>query len=267
MVQFHGGFGYQFGGRTPCCGRLRHERITATALESCPIFEDMDVIELLPNLDLLRFDIGQAYLWRDGTSNTLIDTGVPGSGAAIRELVAGSLDRVVLTHFHGDHTGGAAEIREWSGAPTYAHRAEAPVIRGESAPPQPVLTDWERPIYEQVGAPHLMTGPPAVVDHELDGGEVLDFGGGAQVLSIPGHTPGSIAIYLPEHRVLFTGDAVAESNGKVILGVFNVDRDSAVRSLATMATLDTEVACFGHGEPVAHDARTHLRAATEDAKA
>jgi hypothetical protein len=152
-----------------CRRRLRHERITATAHGSGPIFDGMDVIGLLPNLDLLRFDIGQAYLWRDGTSTTLIDTGVPGSGAAVRELVTGSLDRVVLTHFHGDHTGGAAEIREWSGAPTYAHRADAPVIRGEGTPPEPVLLDWEKPVFEQVGAGHLLTGPSVVVDHELDG--------------------------------------------------------------------------------------------------
>jgi glyoxylase-like metal-dependent hydrolase (beta-lactamase superfamily II) len=62
--------------------------------------------------------------------------------------------------------------------------------------------------------------------------------------------------------VLFTGDAVAETNGNVILGVFNVDHDLAVRSLATMAALDTEVACLGHGEPVTHDAGARLRAAT-----
>jgi len=221
----------------------------------------MDVIGLLPNLDLLRFEIGQAYLWRDGDSTTLIDTGTPGVGDEIRDLVSGSLDRVVLTHFHGDHTGSAAEIRTWSGAPTYAHRADAPLIRGEGTPPPPVLTDWERPLFERIGVGHLLTGPPAVVDHELDGGEVLDFGGGARILSIPGHTAGSVAVYLPEHRVLFTGDAVAESGGTVLLGVFNQDHDLAVASLTRLADLDVDVACFGHGEPVTSGAGGRLRAA------
>jgi glyoxylase-like metal-dependent hydrolase (beta-lactamase superfamily II) len=221
----------------------------------------MDVIGLLPNLDLLRFEIGQAYLWRDGDSTTLIDTGTSGAGDGIRALVDGSLDRVVLTHFHGDHTGSAAEIRTWSDAPTYAHRADAALIRGEGTPPPLVLADWERSLYERIGAPHLLTGPPAVVDHELDGGEVLDFGGGARILSIPGHTEGSIAVYLPRHRVLFTGDAVAESGGTVLLGVFNQDPARAMASLTTLADLDVEVACFGHGEPVTSDAGSGLRAA------
>jgi glyoxylase-like metal-dependent hydrolase (beta-lactamase superfamily II) len=40
-------------------------------------------------------------------------------------------------------------------------------------------------------------------------GDLLDLGGGAAVIGMPGHTDGSIAIRLPAHRLLFTGDAVA----------------------------------------------------------
>jgi len=50
----------------------------------------MKVVELLPQLCLLRFPVGNAYLWRDATGLTLIDTGVSGSapliGKAIEEL-------------------------------------------------------------------------------------------------------------------------------------------------------------------------------------
>ena len=42
-----------------------------------------------------------------------------------------------------------------------------------------MLTDWERALFERVGSGNL-TGPPAQVDLEVDGGEVLDFGGGAE---------------------------------------------------------------------------------------
>ncbi|PAK26805.1 MBL fold metallo-hydrolase, partial [Streptomyces sp. alain-838] len=41
----------------------------------------MDVIELLPRLHLLRFPVGQAYLWRDGDDLTLVDAGPAGAGA------------------------------------------------------------------------------------------------------------------------------------------------------------------------------------------
>jgi glyoxylase-like metal-dependent hydrolase (beta-lactamase superfamily II) len=81
-------------------------------------------------------------------------------------------------------------------------------------------------------------------------------------MAVPGHTPGSVAFYLPRHRVLFTGDAVARGqDGTVIGGVFNVDRSEAAASLRRLATLDVRVACFGHGEPLIHDATAEFRAA------
>jgi glyoxylase-like metal-dependent hydrolase (beta-lactamase superfamily II) len=55
------------------------------------------------------------------------------------------------------------------------------------------------------------------VDRELLNCDVLEFGGGAEVLAIPDHSAGSIAVHLPAHRLMFTGDAVANFGG-VILG-------------------------------------------------
>ena len=81
-------------------------------------------------------------------------------------------------------------------------------------------------------------------------------------VAAPGHTPGSVAVYLPRHRVLFTGDAAARGqDGTVIGGVFNVDRAAAASSLRRLAQLDVAVACFGHGEPLTGDATAALRAA------
>jgi glyoxylase-like metal-dependent hydrolase (beta-lactamase superfamily II) len=65
---------------------------------------------------------------------------------------------------------------------------------------------------------------------------------------------------LPEHGVLFTGDTVAETQGTVMLGVFNLDRERAAESFCRLAGLDTDVACFGHGDPVVGSAGTKLRA-------
>jgi glyoxylase-like metal-dependent hydrolase (beta-lactamase superfamily II) len=53
--------------------------------------------------------------------------------------------------------------------------------------------------------------PPPRIDRELADGDELSFGDGAIAIAVPGHTPGSVAIYLPEHQVLFTGDAAARA--------------------------------------------------------
>ena len=224
----------------------------------------MSIVELRPHLYRLVLGRYQAYLWQDGDSVTLIDTGEAGSGgaiaAALRQIGLGQrdLDRVVLTHFHDDHVGSAAEVSSWGDLQVVAHVLDAPVIRGDRPGTAPNLTDFERELHAQVAA-GLAPAPPVRVDHEVDDGDVLDFGGGAQVISTPGHTDGSIAVYLPDHGILFTGDIAAEHRSQVILGVFNLDPAVAATSLRRLAELDVDVACFGHGDPLIGEASARLR--------
>ncbi|MFC7307869.1 MBL fold metallo-hydrolase [Streptomyces monticola] len=235
----------------------------------------MDVIEVVPRLHLLRFPVGQAYLWRDGAELTLIDAGPAGAGRTIADAVRtlghdpGDVRRIVLTHFHEDHMGGAGEFAALSGAPVFAHHLDAPFVRGEVPGPRPVLEEWELPVRAEAQptlAAHQNAPAPAPVRdlRELADGDVLDFGGGARVVAAPGHTDGSIALHLPHPGVLFAGDAVAASpvDGQVMLGVFNLDRERALASFRKLAALDTRVACSGHGAPVTEDAAA-LRASAD----
>jgi glyoxylase-like metal-dependent hydrolase (beta-lactamase superfamily II) len=221
----------------------------------------MESTHVTENLTMLRVKGWQLYAWRDGDSVTLVDTGAPGSRAEIMAALP-SLARIVLTHGHVDHCGSAAELHDATGAPVLAGAGDAAVIRGEAAMPPPVLEDWEKPILERVSADLPDVSPPVTVLDELHDGDVLDFGGGAEVLAIPGHTEGSIAIHLPRHRVLFTGDTIANV-GTVMLGTFNQDRARTVASFRRLATLDIETACFGHGDPIASGAGARIRETAE----
>lgn len=228
----------------------------------------MDVVELLPRLHFIRFPVGHAYLWHDPDGLTLIDAGLPGSASLIADAIRQSghqpadLRRLVLTHFHADHIGGAADVAGWGQVEVIAPRADVPFIRA-AAGPAPDLAGWERPIYEQVMS-QLPAHPlvPPRIDREIEDGDGLGFGDGAVAVAAPGHTPGSVAIHLPRHHVLFAGDAAASRpDGTVICGVFNVDRGQAAASLRRLASLGATVACFGHGEPVTRDAAAELQAA------
>lgn len=226
----------------------------------------MDLVEVVPDrLYMLRFPIGQAYLWRDGEALTLVDAGHAGAAPAIEAAIRSlglrpeRLERIVLTHCHRDHVGAAGELAGRWGAEVLAHRLDAPVVRGELPVPEPVLLDWEVPLYA-----HGLTvpeAPPTKVDRELEDGEVLPFGDGAVVVHAPGHTAGSIGLHLPRHGVLFAGDCIA-GVGQVMLGVFNVDRAAAQASFRRLAALAPSVACFGHGDPLMADTAAALTAAS-----
>lgn len=217
---------------------------------------------------MFRFRIGQAYLWRDGTDLTLIDAGDIDAAAAIEDAIRtlgldpAGIRRIVITHGHRDHYGAARELADRHGAEIIAHALDAPVVRGERPVPEPDLLDWELPLWE-----HGLTvpeAPPTRVDREVTGGEVLPFGDGARVVHAPGHTAGSIAIHLPHHGVLFTGDTVA-SVERVMLGVFNVDRAEAAATFRRLAALAPRTVCVGHGDPLTENAAAEMAAAADAA--
>ncbi|MFB7369423.1 MBL fold metallo-hydrolase [Streptomyces sp. NPDC056222] len=221
----------------------------------------MDFIEITPRLHMLHFSIGQAYLWRDDEELTLIDAGWAGSAPEIEAAMRGAglgpsaLRRIVLTHCHRDHVGSAQELADRFGAEIVAHRLDADVIRGEAPVPEPVLLDWEIPLYER--GLTVPAAPATRVDREVEDGDALGFGDGAVVVHTPGHTPGSLAVHLPEHGVLFTGDTVATVQG-VTFGVFHVDRERAMDSMRRLAELKPSVLCCGHGDPVTTDTARRL---------
>lgn len=218
---------------------------------------------VVPGVHLLPFEIGQVYLWEWGGNLTVIDSGIAGSADAILEGVQAigrqpsDIKEIVITHFHPDHIGSAADLAERTGAPVLAHWADAPVIRGELEGQPPKLLDFERPIFEAV-SPLVPLAPPVPGVQDVDDKQTS--AGGGVFVSVPGHTPGSLALHLPQLGVLFTGDTIAHFQGSLILGVFNIDREEAIRSLKKQAALEFETACFGHGPPIIGGASGQLRA-------
>ncbi|MGO4204657.1 MBL fold metallo-hydrolase [Rhodococcus sp. TAF43] len=231
-----------------------------------------DLQQLTPALHRLRIPTGPAhllncYLWLGADGVTLIDTGWPDSADLIADALSvlgrqrTDVTRIVLTHFHEDHTGSAAEIARWADVEVIAGAADAPFVAGAQRGPLPRLTDREKTIHAEFDEPSH--GPACRVDREVRDGDVLDFAGGTRVIGVPGHTPGSIALYLPDADAVLTGDAVAEFDGEVILGVFDVDRDAASRSLARIAATRARIAGLGHGEAVLEEAYARIGTATD----
>ncbi|WP_269854419.1 MBL fold metallo-hydrolase [Streptomyces sp. RPT161] len=224
----------------------------------------METVQLTTDIWMLRFTVGQAYAVRTADGFFLVDCGAAGAEQDILTALRGlggrpeDLREIVLTHSHNDHTGSAAALVAATGATVAAGAADAPVIRGTVPEPPPLLLGWERPLYDSI-APNVPPMPPCRIDRELTGGDELDWGVPARILHTPGHTAGSVAVHLPDAEVVFTGDTVANVD-RLMLGVFNVDREQAAASFRGIAELDVQTACFGHGEPILHGAGDALRA-------
>ena len=78
-------------------------------------------------------------------------------------------------------------------------------------------------------------------------------------MHVPGHSAGQLAFLWPRHGgVLFAADALTNWAGLRLTHVHE-DVALATRSLATLAELDFQVACFGHGAPITHEAGARFR--------
>lgn len=211
------------------------------------------------------------YALVKGDRAALIDTGLATHGSPILEALVGigvqarQVETIVVTHCHQDHAGSLAMLLDVTGARSIAHRLDAPCVRGEAVPPEPALTEAEKPLFDAISK-NVVPAPPARVDVEVEDGDEVDLMERATVVHVPGHTPGSIAIYLPGQRTLFCGDAIANVNGPA-LGFFNVDRAGAIASLRRLSDLEFEIAGFGHGAPLLADGSTALRRAASKIRA
>ena len=140
-----------------------------------------------------------------GREITLIDSGVASSEKIISEYLRDTgrnpeeISLMILTHAHPDHIGAAQAIKEISGCSVAAHGADRVWIEN---PDQQVR---DRPV---PGFYSLVRGSVRV-DRIVEDGDILDLGAGLgmEVLHTPGHSPGSISLWMHEEGALFSGDA------------------------------------------------------------
>jgi glyoxylase-like metal-dependent hydrolase (beta-lactamase superfamily II) len=181
--------------------------------------------------------LGRVYALESTDGLTLVDAGL---GLAARKVLTqlqanghqpAEVKRILITHAHPDHVGGLSQLQAATGAQVLAHVRERPALN-------------------------------IPVQCEVLGGEILpEVLGGLQVIFTPGHTVGHVCFWQPDRRLLFCGDVVMRLFGLGLpLPFVTVDMAENKRSIKQLVDREPDVVCFGHGQPLVHDAASQLRA-------
>lgn len=199
-------------------------------------------VPVAPGKTLARF--AYCFLVYGPETIWLIDTGVAGAERLIFEAIrqAGrrpeEIDLLILTHAHPDHIGAARAVRAATGCQVAAHAAERTWIEDTG------LQEQERPVpgfRTLVGGPVQVDRLLAEGDH-LSAGPDLDF----HVLHTPGHSRGSLSLWLPREKALITADAVPKAGD---LPIYE-DVAASVQSIDRLLALDeAEVLLASWDEP------------------
>jgi glyoxylase-like metal-dependent hydrolase (beta-lactamase superfamily II) len=221
--------------------------------------------EIVPGVWAIGMGYVNAFLVAGDDGLALVDSGLAGRKKTILRAVAAAgkqpadLHDVLITHHHADHIGSLAAVKEATGARCYVHPADSPVVRGDEPMPGPNPSS----IAGKVLGPVLMRmakADPAAVDVEVSDGQELAIAGGITAVHTPGHTPGHLSFLLREKRTLFVGDAAANLFRLAMpIGMFTADKRQARESIAKIAALDFDTACFGHGRVLKGGANLKFR--------
>jgi glyoxylase-like metal-dependent hydrolase (beta-lactamase superfamily II) len=200
-------------------------------------------------IQLTRYTAFNCQLVREEDGFTLIDTGLPGSAAAILEALrklGAPIQRIALTHAHIDHVGSLDALHEQLPAiPVAIGARDARFLRGDRSldPDEP----QDKPRGGYVVCKTIPTRLLQPGDHV----------GSLEVIATPGHTPGHISFFDPRDGTVIAGDAFTTKGGITTAGTLNWlfpltamaywHKPTAIRSAKALCAMQPRQLAVGHG--------------------
>lgn len=143
------------------------------------------------------------------------DANLDGIIEQVEAMGAKKIEKILLTHIHSDHCGGALALRKRSGAKLGIHRSRKGYLGGE--------------------------------DFQYDDNDRISFGGGElHVLHTPGHESGHCCFYEGGDRVLFSGDNIL-GYGTAVIHPPDGNMTDYLTSLERLLGFDISLILPGHG--------------------
>ncbi|TMI08169.1 MBL fold metallo-hydrolase [Candidatus Bathyarchaeota archaeon] len=206
-----------------------------------------------------------AYLVEAPRGLVLVDSGLPGSEKGILKAIAklgkkpSDLKLVLLTHRHLDHIGSAGVLKKRTGAKLASHPFEKPYAAGTLVIQAPsawslygkmvrkltTLEYWTLKLFR------IIKFQTAHVDLAADEESVLEeVGLDGSVVWTPGHTKGSVTLFLNQSSVAIVGDLLRSRRGRLTEPLLMESIPQTEASIKRVVDLGPEIICPGHGKPL-----------------
>ncbi|MBA3044185.1 MBL fold metallo-hydrolase [archaeon] len=180
----------------------------------------------------------------------LVDTGT-GQGIYFKKMIENieklcslkSIKTIVLTHMHFDHTGGTGKLQKLTDASLFIHEDDASHVRiGDN-----VVTgarmfggSMERLSVSNIGS-------------VVNGGNIT-----LKVIHTPGHSPGSVSLYEPKSKSLFSGDTVFADGSTGRWDLIGGNYTQLVESVRKLSKVDVKNLYPGHERFVEGNGNEHI---------
>lgn len=203
---------------------------------------------------------GNCYIVSSGENAILVDTSLEQYRDKILEACKPYKMRLlIITHGHIDHAQNAAFLSRELNIPSAICRADLDLLHDNFAQKMTADTFLGKIVLsvseKQTFKKHIPEFTPTVF---LDEGDRLDsYGISAEIISVPGHTDGSIAVDV-SGKHLIVGDALMNMFYPTVSMLYH-DRSAMLKSAEKISALGERTIYFGHGKPVKN--RDWLKAA------
>lgn len=218
------------------------------------------MIELKPNIFYItgenksRFPFCACLYLKGKDLRVLIDAGMGTRNLApVKDM---GIDLLILTHCHIDHRLNCQEI---SNVPVWCHTRDADYLKDREYFLESM--GFKRSGLDLTGlfdfaknAFHIET------DHRINDGECIDLGGiTLEAVHTPGHTPGHTAFFIPEHRLIFSGDIDLTPFGP-FYGHDFADISDFLASIEKLSRVPAKMVVSGHAGPFSDNLAERFKA-------
>ena len=193
------------------------------------------------------------YIIENGTNGILVDTGK--AEFLDKVIEASRLYRVkliILTHAHFDHAENAAKIADELGIPIGMHEKDCNLISSNIKQSLSAVNILGKIVLaaslKEFSVRPMPAFQPDLFLHDHD--SLSDYGIDARIISLPGHTDGSIGVDV-DRKHLIVGDALMNMFYPTVSMLYH-NRDDMVESARKISSIGKRTIYFGHGRPVAN---------------